>query len=153
MSTLGNFLWFVFGGLVIGLVLFILGAVAFVTVIGIPWGRACFVLGNFAFFPFGREVISRKTLNQSKDIGTGIFGSLGNIVWLLVAGWWLALIQVLLGLISCITIIGIPFGVQWFKLAGAALLPVGKTVVSKEVASASLKANAEALVSKNSEET
>ncbi|MDR2694918.1 MAG: YccF domain-containing protein [Deltaproteobacteria bacterium] len=143
MALLGNVIWFIFGGLIAGLLWAIVGAVAFITVIGIPWGRACFMLANFSFFPFGRVVINREKLTKRDDIGTGKLGTLGNIIWFILAGWWLALLHVLIGVVVCLTIIGIPFGIQHFKLAGAALLPVGKTVVDKHVAAEAHKRNAE----------
>lgn len=143
MRLLGNVIWFIFGGIELGLTWLVVGLIAFISIIGIPWGRACFTLANFAFFPFGRELIAREELNQESDIGTGILGSLGNIVWLIVAGWWLALIQLLMGIVFCITIIGIPFGIQWFKLARASLFPVGQSVVSKELSALSRRVNAD----------
>jgi uncharacterized membrane protein YccF (DUF307 family) len=142
MALLGNVIWFIFGGIIGGLLWTLVGAVAFVTVIGIPWGRACFMMANFSFFPFGRDVIKRKDLTGQGDIGTGGLGTLGNIVWFILAGWWLALLHVLAGIAVCCTIIGIPFGIQHFKLAGAALFPVGKTVVDKHVAAEARKLNA-----------
>ena len=143
MNVLGNFLWFIFGGIILGLEWAIIGVFAFVTIIGVPWGKSCFMLANFSFFPFGRTVIDRKDLNGKDDIGTGKLGLLGNIVWFLLAGWVLALSHVLAGIVCCVTIIGIPFGVQHFKLAGASLFPVGKTVVDKHLAAAAHKSNAE----------
>ncbi|HTQ99525.1 MAG TPA: YccF domain-containing protein [Candidatus Acidoferrum sp.] len=146
MRAIGNFLWFIFGGVVMGLCWWAVGFVAFITLIGIPWGRACFVIGQFSFFPFGREAISRKELTNQSDIGTGGLGALGNIVWFVVAGMWLAICHVLSALLCCITIIGIPFGIQHLKLAGIALAPIGKTIVTKEVAAAARMVNAGATV-------
>jgi uncharacterized membrane protein YccF (DUF307 family) len=147
MALIGNVIWFVFGGLVMGLLWAVVGLIAFITVIGIPWGKACFMLANFSFFPFGREVINRKDLTGQDDVGTGKWGMVGNIVWFLLAGWELALGHVISGLLTCITIIGIPFGIQHFKLAGAALFPVGKTVVDKHLAAAAQAKNAEGKLS------
>jgi uncharacterized membrane protein YccF (DUF307 family) len=146
MRAIGNFLWFILGGVLMGLVWWLVGVVAFVTVVGIPWGKACFVIGQFTFFPFGKEAISRKELNQKDDIGTGGLGVLGNIIWFIFAGIWLAIGHVISALLSFITIIGIPFGIQHLKLAGIALAPIGKTIVTKEIAAAARKANAEAAV-------
>jgi uncharacterized membrane protein YccF (DUF307 family) len=146
MRVIGNFLWFILGGVFMGLVWWFIGLLAFVTIVGIPWGKACFVIGQFTFFPFGREAISRKELKQKDDIGTGGFGLLGNIIWFIFAGLWLAIGHLFSALICFITIIGIPFGIQHLKLAGIALAPIGKTIVSKEVAAAARKANAEAAV-------
>ena len=144
MRAIGNFLWFVLGGVVMGLAWWIAGLLAYLSVVGIPWGKACFVIGQFTFFPFGKEAISRKELTQKDDIGTGSLGTLGNIIWFIFAGVWLAIGHVSSALLNFITVIGIPFGIQHLKLAGIALAPIGKTVVSKEVAAAARKANEEA---------
>ncbi len=131
-----------------GLGWWVLGLLAFLTIVGIPWGRACFVIGLFAFFPFGKEAISRKELTNQEDIGTGGLGLLGNIVWFVFAGLWLAIGHVLSALVCFITIIGIPFGIQHLKLAGLALAPIGKTIVRKEVAQAARQQSAEAEVAR-----
>ncbi len=146
MRTIGNFLWFITGGALMGLAWWLVGLLAFISVIGIPWGKACFVMGTFTFFPFGQEAISRKELHQKEDIGTGGLGFLGNVVWFLLAGVWLALGHVVSALVCFLTILGIPFGIQHLKLAGIALAPIGKTIVSKEVAAAARKTNAETTV-------
>lgn len=146
MSAIGNFLWFVLGGVFMGLAWWLVGLLAFLSIVGIPWGKACFVIGSFTFFPFGKEAISRKELNNRDDIGTGALGLLGNIVWFVLAGAWLAIGHVISAFFCFITIIGIPFGIQHLKLAGIALAPIGKTIVRKEVAAAARKANAEATV-------
>lgn len=146
MRAILNFLWFVLGGVFMGLGWWLAGAVAFLTIVGIPWGKACFVIGQFTFFPFGREAVSRKELNNRDDIGTGGLGLVGNILWFVFAGIWLAIGHVLSAIACFITIIGIPFGVQHLKLAGIALAPIGKTIVTKEVAAAARKQNAEELV-------
>ena len=146
MRAIGNFLWFVLGGVFAGLAWWLFGALAFISIIGIPWGRACFVIGQFTFLPFGREAISRKELHQKNDMGTGGLGLVGNIIWFIVAGVWLAIIHVGSALCCFVTVIGIPFGIQHLKLAGIALAPIGKTIVTTEVAEAARKANAEGTV-------
>ncbi len=146
MRTIGNLLWFILGGLIMGLAWWLLGIIAFITVVGIPWGRACFVMGNFSFFPFGKEAINRSVLTSRADIGTGGFGALGNIIWFVLAGFWLAIAHAVAGIAFFITIIGIPFGIQHLKLAGVAVFPIGKTIVSAEVAKAALEANAQSKV-------
>jgi uncharacterized membrane protein YccF (DUF307 family) len=146
MRIIGNFLWFILGGVIMGLAWWLIGLVAYATIIGIPWGKACFVIGNFSFFPFGKEAISRKELSNKDDVGTGGFGLLGNIIWFIFAGLWLALGHVISAIFSFISIIGIPFGIQHLKLAGIALSPIGKTIVTKEVASAARAANAKTTV-------
>ena len=146
MRVIGNFLWFVLGGVIMGLAWWLIGLVAYVTIVGIPWGKACLVIGNFSFLPFGKEAISRKELSNKDDIGTGSFGLLGNIIWFILAGFWLALGHAISAVVSFISIIGIPFGIQHIKLARIALSPIGKTIVTKEVASAARAANAGATV-------
>jgi len=129
MRLIGNLLWLVFGGLWMALGWFLAGAICFLSIVGIPWGRACFVIGQLAFLPFGNEVVDRRVVTQREDVGTGIPGVIGNVLWFIVAGWWLALGHLFHALLCCITIIGIPFGLQHLKLAGLALAPIGKTVV------------------------
>jgi len=136
MRAIGNFLWFVLGGIFMGLAWWLAGLLAFITIIGIPWGKACFVIGQFTFFPFGNEAISRQELNQQDDIGTGGLGLIGNILWFVFAGFWLAIGHLGSALLCFVTIIGIPFAIQHLKLAGIALAPIGKTIVTKEVAEA-----------------
>ena len=148
MSAIGNFLWFVLGGVFMGLGWWLAGLVAFITIIGIPWGKACFVIGQFTFFPFGKEAVSRKELSNKDDIGTGGLGMIGNIIWFIFAGVWLAIGHVISAIMCFCTIIGIPFAIQHLKLAGIALAPIGKTIVSKEVAAAARKHDAEAYVAK-----
>jgi uncharacterized membrane protein YccF (DUF307 family) len=136
LRLIANLLWFVLGGFVMGLGWWIAGLVMAISIIGIPWVRSCFVFGSFCFFPFGNEAIDRKELTGKDDLGTGLLGLIGNIVWFFVAGIWLAIGHVVSAICNFVTIIGIPFGIQHLKLAGCALAPVGKTVVSKEVAAA-----------------
>ncbi|WP_028300664.1 YccF domain-containing protein [Oceanospirillum beijerinckii] len=142
MRTIGNIIWFVLGGLVMGIAWWFFGVLAFLSIIGIPWGKACFVMGSFSFWPFGKEAIARDELTQHEDIGTGALGLIGNIIWLLVAGIWLAIGHIMSAVACAITIIGIPFAIQHLKLAGISLAPIGKTVVDKEVAQAARMANA-----------
>jgi uncharacterized membrane protein YccF (DUF307 family) len=146
MRAIGNLLWFILGGVWMGLAWWIAGLLAYVSIVGIPWGKACFVIGQFTFFPFGKEAISRKGLKQKDDIGTGTLGTIGNVMWFIFAGVWLAIGHVSSALLNFITIIGIPFGIQHLKLAGIALAPIGKTIVSKEVAAAARRANEDATV-------
>ena len=143
MSVIGNFIWFLLGGIFMGLCWLAAGLIMFVTVIGIPWGRACFVIAKFTFFPFGKEAISRKQLTQEEDVGTGGWGVVGNIIWFVFAGFWLAIGRCVAAFFNAITIIGIPFAIQHLKLGGISLSPVGKTIVTKEVAAAARKKDAE----------
>ncbi|MFL0807365.1 MAG: YccF domain-containing protein [Oceanobacter sp.] len=142
MSLIGNLIWFVLGGLIMGVVWWLVGILAFISIIGIPWGRACFVMGNFSFFPFGKEAINRDDLTGREDVGTSVLGVIGNIIWFLVAGIWLAIGHVTSAIACAMTIIGIPLAVQHLKLAGIALFPIGKTVVPKEVARLAHEENA-----------
>ena len=136
LRTILNFLWFVLGGVLMGLAWWLAAIVAYITIIGILWGKACFVIGQFSFFPFGKEAISRRELRLADDIGSGALGTIGNVIWFIVAGVWLALGHVACAIANFVTIVGIPFGIQHLKLAGIALAPIGKTVVTKEVAAA-----------------
>lgn len=148
MGAIGNFLWFILGGVFMGLAWWFAGLLALITVVGIPWAKACFVIGQFAFFPFGKEAVSRKSLSNKEDVGTGIFGFIGNIIWFIFAGVWLAIGHVFSAIACFITIIGIPFGIQHLKLAGIALAPIGQTIVSKEIAAAAQRREAEETVVK-----
>ncbi|GAB2644262.1 YccF domain-containing protein [Vibrio panuliri] len=134
MRTLGNIIWFICGGVVMGLMWWLFGLLAFISIVGIPWGRACFVMGNFSFFPFGQEAISRDELTHQTDIGTSPLGMIGNIIWFFLAGIWLAIGHIISAVACFVTIIGIPFALQHLKLAVISLAPIGKTVVSKEEA-------------------
>ena len=118
MGCLGNLLWFVFGGLWMGLGWLLAGILWCITIIGIPIGTQCFKLAGLAFFPFGKEV----------EYGGGAGAFLLNIIWMIVSGIPLALESLLIGLVFCVTIIGIPFGLQCFKLAKLALMPFGTDV-------------------------
>lgn len=129
---LGNILWFVLGGFLMGLAWFFLGILAFITIIGIPWSRACFVIGAFAFWPFGKEAVSRKNVSLKEDIGTGPLGFIGNVIWFLLAGIWLAIGHLTSAVVCFVSIIGIPFGIQHVKLAALALAPVGQTIVDSD---------------------
>jgi uncharacterized membrane protein YccF (DUF307 family) len=119
-----------------GLGWWLAGLICAITIVGIPWAKSCFVIGQFAMLPFGKVAISRAGLSGVEDLGTGPLGTIGNIIWFLFAGVWLAIGHVVTACGCFITIIGIPFGIQHLKLAGLALAPVGKTIVSKEEAAA-----------------
>ena len=131
MALVGNIIWFVFGGLIMGLAWWLAGVLCFISIIGIPWGKACFVIGQFTFWPFGKDAVSRKQKSGKDDIGTGTLGLIGNVFWLIFMGIWLAIGHLVSGILCCITIIGIPFGIQHFKLVPISLMPIGMTVVDK----------------------
>jgi len=129
LRFIANVIWFLFGGVLMGLGWWLAGLVAAITIIGLPWARACFVIGTFSFWPFGSEAVSRAELSGRSDLGTGPLGFVGNVIWFLLAGWWLAVGHVASALACFITIIGIPFGLQHLKLAVIALAPIGMAVV------------------------
>ncbi|MBY0346238.1 MAG: YccF domain-containing protein [Neisseriaceae bacterium] len=131
MKTIGNFFWFILGGVFMGLSWWILGVIAYLTIVGIPWAKACFVIGQFSFLPFGKEAVGRDQLSHEIDIGTGSWGLVGNIIWFIFGGFWLAIGHFCSAFLCFITIIGIPFAFQHLKLAKIALAPIGKTIVNK----------------------
>lgn len=134
MALIGNVIWFIFAGWSLGLVWLLAAAVSCVSIVLLPIAPTCVRLAYFSAVPFGREVIDQRTLDgTSSDATTQTVRASLNVLWLLIVGWWLALIHLVWGVGLCLTLIGIPFGIQAFKIAGAAWWPVGKAVVSKEV--------------------
>jgi len=129
IALLFNIVWVVLGGCVMALGWWLAGLLCAITVIGLPWARSCFVIGKFALWPFGQQAVNRKELNGQADLGTGPLGLTGNVIWFLVAGWWLAIGHLSSALACFVSIVGIPFGMQHIKLALIALAPVGMTVV------------------------
>lgn len=119
MGCFGNLLWFVFGGFVSGLSWCLAGLLWCITIVGIPVGMQCFKFASLSFFPFGKEI----------RYGGGAGSLLLNIIWLIVSGLPLALEHAVFGLILCVTVIGMPFGLQHFKLAQLALMPFGSDVI------------------------
>jgi uncharacterized membrane protein YccF (DUF307 family) len=131
-AILLNLLWIAFGGLWMAIGWLIAAAIMALTIIGIPWARAAFNIASYAMLPFGRKAVSRAEHLGSHDIGTGPFGMLGNILWLVLAGWWLALGHLLTAILLAVTVIGIPFAWAHLKLAGIALWPIGKMIVDAD---------------------
>jgi uncharacterized membrane protein YccF (DUF307 family) len=129
LRFLGNILWFILGGFLMGLAWWLVGLIAAISIIGLPWARACFVIGQFTFWPFGREAVSRHAWSGREDLGTGPLGMLGNLIWLLLAGWWLALGHLTSALADAVTIIGIHFAIQHVKLAMISLWPIGVRII------------------------
>jgi uncharacterized membrane protein YccF (DUF307 family) len=129
VSLLLNLLWIVFGGLWMAVGWVIAAVIMAITIIGIPWARAAFNIASYTLFPFGRRAVSRAEHLGTTDIGTGPLGLLGNIVWLVLAGWWLAFGHIVTAILLAVTIIGIPFAWAHLKLAGIALWPIGKMIV------------------------
>ncbi|MEY3964568.1 MAG: hypothetical protein RLZZ106_1823 [Cyanobacteriota bacterium] len=129
MTVLLNLLWLLLGGLLMALGWWLAALVAAITIVGLPWARACLVIGNFSLWPFGQEAVNRRDLTGRGDLGTGPLGWIGNLIWFLLAGWWLALGHLTSAVACFVTIIGIPFGIQHVKLALVALTPIGITIV------------------------
>lgn len=124
-----NILWFILGGWLSGTLWILSGVLLAITVVGLPWAMAAFRIASFSYWPFGRQVVSRAELSRRGDLGTGPVGLLLNILWFIFGGWYLAIHHIVLGIGLCVTIIGIPFGLQHLKLAIISLAPVGKAVV------------------------
>ncbi|HEX3700473.1 MAG TPA: YccF domain-containing protein [Phenylobacterium sp.] len=120
MSLLLNVLWFVFGGFISGSLWILAGVILALTVVGLPWTPAAFRMASFSYWPFGRMLVDR-------DDGPG--SCVLNVLWLVLAGWWLALHHLVLAGALAVTIVGIPFAWQHVKLALASLTPVGKAVI------------------------
>lgn len=119
MNLLGNLLWFILGGFVASVLWMVAGLLSCLTIIGIPFGFQCFKLAGFVLTPFGRVV-------ETGRFGMG--GLIGNLLWILLLGWELAVTHVVLGVLFSVTIIGIPFGRQHFKMAELALVPFGARI-------------------------
>ncbi|HVI31313.1 YccF domain-containing protein [Phenylobacterium sp.] len=120
MRLLLNLLWFVFGGWISGTAWLLAGLVLAITIVGLPWTPAAFRIAGFSYWPFGRVIADRDP---------GVTSVLLNVLWLVFAGWWLALQHLVLAVGLAVTIIGIPFAWQHVKLAGLSLTPVGKEIV------------------------
>ena len=124
VNMLLNLLWLVFGGLPAALAWVIAAGIMALTIVGLPWCFAALRIALYTFLPFGNEMRSR----PDADI---VISALGNIVWFVLAGWWLALGHLLLAVVLALTIIGLPFAWAHLKLAGASLFPVGKEIVPR----------------------
>ena len=125
MSLMLNILWIIFGGAWMALGWLIASVIMALTIVGIPWARAAFNIAQYTFVPFGFEAVSRREVTGSDDLGTGPLGFIGNIIWLVLAGWWLALAHVITAVMLAVTIIGIPFAIQHLKFSLLALAPFG----------------------------
>jgi uncharacterized membrane protein YccF (DUF307 family) len=121
MRTLLNLLWLLFSGLWLAIGYVLAGVVLCVLIITIPFGVACFRLAAFVVWPFGRAVVRKPE--------AGAPSSVANVLWFLLAGLWMALAHLLLGVVLCLTIVGIPLGLGNFKLAAVAIAPLGKEIV------------------------
>ncbi len=132
LALILNIIWLVLGGALAALGWFVAALVMVITIIGIPWARAAFDNGVYTLWPFGAKPVSRERL-YGDEIGTGPLGLLGNIIWFLLAGWWLALAHVFAAVGLAITIIGLPFAWAHLKLAGFALWPIGRTIAHSDL--------------------
>ena len=121
MTFIGNLIWFIFGGLISGLLWFLNGCLWCITIIGIPIGKQCFKFAKLSLSPFGKEIV----------YGDSTFSMLVNVIWIFISGWEMAAANFVIGLFFCITIVGIPFGKQVFKLAKLSLFPLGARIVKK----------------------
>lgn len=124
VRLLGNVLWFLLAGWWLAILYAVAGLIACVLIVTIPFGIASFRLAGYALWPFGRRVVVHR--------GAGVASLLGNVLWIVLFGWELFLAHVLAGALLCVTIVGIPFGVASFKMAGLALVPLGTRVVDAE---------------------
>ena len=121
MKLIGNILWLILGGILIALIYYAVGLLMCITIIGIPFGIQLFKLGTYALWPFGHELVDGPK-------SSGCLSTLMNVVWF-VLGWWeIALIHLSFGVVFCITIIGIPWGLQHFKMAISSIFPFGKEI-------------------------
>ena len=121
MNFLGNLVWLIMGGLLTAVMYWIVGLIMCITIIGIPFGVQLFKIGVLALWPFGHELVSKNEQSGCLQIAF-------NVLWILLGWWEIALTHVSFGLVLCCTIIGIPWGVQHFKLAIASIVPFGKEV-------------------------
>ncbi|MFE6967672.1 MULTISPECIES: YccF domain-containing protein [unclassified Agromyces] len=121
MNTLLNIIWLVLSGIWLFLGYVLAGVVMCILIVTIPWGIASFRIAGYALWPFGRTVVQKPT--------SGAWSFIGNVIWVILAGWWLALEHLIAGVLLCITIIGIPLGIANFKLVPVSLAPLGKEIV------------------------
>jgi len=121
-----NVIWLIFGGLWLAILYSLAGLLAFILIITIPFGFAAFRMARFCLWPFGRTLVKRET--------AGVASTIGNIIWLVLFGWELALAHMLTGIAQCLTIIGIPLGLANFKLIPVSVWPLGRENVSVEEA-------------------
>ena len=132
LRLLLNILWIVTGGIWMAAGWLLAAVIMAITIIGLPWTRAAFNIALYTLLPFGQTAVSRAEYAGHDDIGTGPLGILGNIIWFVLAGWWLALGHLITAIALAITLIGLPFAWAHLKLAGIALWPIGKMIVSIE---------------------
>ncbi|HLH94553.1 MAG TPA: YccF domain-containing protein [Xanthobacteraceae bacterium] len=129
LSLVLNLVWIVFGGLWMAVGWVVAALIMAITIVGLPWTWSALTMASYTLLPFGHTVVSRAEYAGREDIGTGPLGLIGNLIWLVLAGWWLALGHLITAVLWAVTIIGLPFAWAHLKLAGLALWPIGKMVV------------------------
>ncbi|UEM22645.1 YccF domain-containing protein [Skermanella mucosa] len=132
VSLILNILWIVTGGIWMAVAWLFAAVIMAITIIGLPWARSAFNIASYTLMPFGRTAVSRDEWDGREDLGTSPLGFFGNLIWFLLAGWWLALGHVLTAIALALTIIGIPFAWAHLKLAIISLWPIGKRIVYNE---------------------
>jgi uncharacterized membrane protein YccF (DUF307 family) len=125
-----NLLWILTGGVWMAAAWLLAAIIMAITIVGLPWTRAAFNIALYTLLPFGSKAVPRAQVTGREDLGTGPLGTIGNILWLVLAGWWLALGHLITAIFLTLTIIGIPFAWAHLKLAGLALWPIGKEIVA-----------------------
>ena len=128
-SFLLNVLWIVFGGLWMAVAWVVAAVLMAITIVGLPWTRAAFNIALYTLLPFGQTAVSRAAYTGREDLGTGLLGAIGNLIWLVLAGWWLALGHLASAVLLAVTIIGIPLAYANVKLVPVALWPFGREIV------------------------
>jgi uncharacterized membrane protein YccF (DUF307 family) len=132
ISLILNVLWIITGGIWMAAAWLLAAVVMAITIIGLPWARSAVNIASYTLAPFGRSAVSRDEWDGRTDLGTSPLGMIGNLIWFVLAGWWLALGHVLTAVALALTIIGIPFAWAHLKLAVISLWPIGKRIVSNE---------------------
>lgn len=126
-----NVLWFILGGWIAGLAWLLGGALLALTVVGLPWAFSAWRIASYSFWPFGREIVWRDSVAGQEGLGVGCMGVGLNVIWFVLAGWWIALAHLSIAVVEFVSIIGIPFALKDLELAKLALAPVGRTIRDK----------------------
>jgi uncharacterized membrane protein YccF (DUF307 family) len=132
LNVVLNVLWIITGGAWMALGWLLAAVIMAITIIGLPWARAAFNIAIYTFLPFGHIALPRDQVAGQADLGTGPLGAIGNVVWLVLAGWWLALGHLITAVALAVTLVGIPFAWAHVKLAGISLWPIGRTIVPRD---------------------
>src|SRR4029079_19345833 len=129
VSILLNILWILVGGAWMAFGWLVAAIIMAITIIRVPWARSAFSIAVYPLLPFGSRAVNRYEITGQEDVGTGALGVIGNLIWLILAGWWLWVRPLITPILMAVTIIGIPFAWAHLKLAGIALWPIGKSIV------------------------